>query len=130
VQKYARYFPGVDAALGASYAQIGLPGEAESYYAAILADDPDNSGALSVLGHLKLEAGDTTEAMRLLTRAIAANPAGDFNPYADLANIHQVRGELAPVLELLEQWLRYHPDDERVRNYVRALTGRAPAGSR
>jgi tetratricopeptide (TPR) repeat protein len=130
VQKYAKYFPGVDAALGASYAQIGLPGEAESYYARLLAEDPDNAGALSVLGHLKLQAGDTTEAIRLLTRAIEVNPAGDFNPYADMANIHQMRGELEPVLALLRQWLRYHPDDERVRGYVNALTGQAPAGGR
>jgi tetratricopeptide (TPR) repeat protein len=93
VRKYARYFPGVDAALGATYAQIGMADEAVTYYNDLLRTEPNNASALAILGHLKVEKGDTTGGVADLSRAIQLDPGGDFNPYADLANIYQSRGD-------------------------------------
>ncbi|MDZ4804450.1 MAG: DUF2723 domain-containing protein [Candidatus Eisenbacteria bacterium] len=131
VRKYAQYFPGVDAALGATYAQIGMADNAMAYYGELLKTNPNNAGALAILGHLEIEKGDTTSAIAHLTRAIELDPAGDFNPYADLANIHQTRGDAGAVVQLLQGWLRLHPEDTRVQNYVNSVLGRPPVpGSR
>ena len=131
VRKYAQYFPGVDAALGATYAQIGMADNAMAYYEELLRKTPDNAAALAILGHMEIEKGDTNSGMARLTRAIQLDPASDFNPYADLANIYQNRNDPGSMLQLLEQWLKLHPEDTRVRNYVNAVRGLPPVpGSR
>ncbi|TPW13406.1 MAG: hypothetical protein FD129_1282, partial [bacterium] len=131
VRKYAQHFPGVDAALGATYAQIGLADNAVAYYRELLETNPNNASALAILGHLEVEKGDTTAGIGHLTRAIELDPAGDFNPYADMANICQERGDAGTMVQLLQQWLRHHPEDTRVQNYVNAVLGRSPVpGSR
>ena len=126
IQKYARYFPGVDAALGVTFAQMGMAGEARAYYEKVLAQNPRDVGALAVLGHLKLVGRDTAGAEPLLKKCIEISPAGDFNPYTDLATIYQRRGDFDSLVNLLQQWLRYHPEDTRVRNFLDALMGRTP----
>jgi hypothetical protein len=52
----------------------------------------------------------------LLEKAIAAEPRDDFAPYTELVNILFARGDAARCISLLEQWLGYHPDDQKAKS--------------
>jgi SAM-dependent methyltransferase/tetratricopeptide (TPR) repeat protein len=54
--------------------RAGRTAEARERYEIVLADDPRHGGALHMLGIMAFQAGETEQALTLLTRAAAADP--------------------------------------------------------
>ncbi len=119
--RYVHHFEGVSTALGVAYERMGHTDAAIGYYQQLLARDPDNAEFLGSLGHAQAVSGDTAAAIVNLKRSIEIDPSGDFNPYIELVNIGQNRKDNATVVALLEQWLSYHPDDTRVRQFLESI---------
>jgi tetratricopeptide (TPR) repeat protein len=127
--KFAPEFPGVALAMGAVYERFGDLVAAERMYADVIRRTPYDPRALSAMGHLKTQMGDTTAAIDLMNRAIQLDPESDFNPYAELINIYFEKGDYQKAAGFLEAWLKFHPDDQRVRNTLDMLHGNPPPGA-
>ena len=86
---------------------------ARSQYEAILAQTPDQPGALIALAGLALRASDGTEALRLLVRAREANPRA-LDPRLVLGNAYLQRRSVAAALEVAEEAHALQPNNLRV----------------
>ena len=115
-RKMSPEFPGVVLALGYVYERLGRFADAAAHYEQMSRQYPDDPQIVSQLGYCRAQLGDTASAIDLLEKAIQADPSGDFNPYAHLVNILYARGNTGRCAALLEQWMRYHPDDQRAKS--------------
>ena len=120
-RRISPHFPGIVAALGFVYERLERWTDAAAHYEGQLQAFPGDAILLGNLGRVKAHLGDTTAAVELLEKSIAAEPATDFAPYGDLVNILFVRGETARAASLLTQWLRYHPDDQRAKSSLELI---------
>src|SRR5580693_8619177 len=83
---------------------------AESLYRQVLARQPDHPGALHMLGILICnEHGRAEEAVQLLRRAIAAEPAGAM-AYCTLGQILAASGNASEAIAAFDQSLALGPD--------------------
>ncbi|HEX7880554.1 MAG TPA: tetratricopeptide repeat protein, partial [Candidatus Eisenbacteria bacterium] len=115
-RKMSPHFPGVVAALGYVYERLSRWPDAAAHYEEQLTAFPGDAVLMANLGRVKAHLGDTTAAVALLEKSIAAEPGTDFAPYTELVNILFARGDAARCVSLLEQWLRYHPDDQKAKS--------------
>ena len=69
--------------------------QAEAGYRALLADHPDHSDALNLLGVLQLQGGNAAAAEGLIRRAIKARP--------EVADYHCGHGEALRALDRLDE---------------------------
>lgn len=76
---------------------------ARALYAAVAPHDSGHAAALSNLGLLRLGAGEPTEALTLLDRALAVARTANSDVGTDLARIHARRGRVLLELERLEE---------------------------
>jgi tetratricopeptide (TPR) repeat protein len=60
---------------GVALHRAGVAAEAEELYRRILAQCPDHSDALHMLGYLRFQQGRANEALQLIDQAITANPS-------------------------------------------------------
>jgi hypothetical protein len=123
-RKMSPHFPGVVMALGYVYERLGRWEEARAHYEAQLKVYPGDAALTGQLGSVLAQLGDTTRAIALLEEAIQREPGVDFEPYASLVNLLYNRGEAARAVSLLEQWLRYHPDDTRAKQSLAEIRRR------
>lgn len=126
----SRRIPGVALAMGAVYERFGDLVAAERMYADVIRRTPYDPRALSAMGHLKTQMGDTTAAIDLMNRAIQLDPESDFNPYAELINIYFEKGDYrqGPPASSRPR-SSSTPDDQRVRNTLDMLHGNSPPGA-
>jgi protein O-GlcNAc transferase len=76
--------------------------EAEALYRTVLRSAPDHPDALSLLGLLRLQAQDPTEAASLLQRAVRVRP-GQAEVHADLGDAQQALGQMEEALTSYRQ---------------------------
>jgi tetratricopeptide (TPR) repeat protein len=84
--------------------------EAWQYNAMAVAARPNDALAHSQLGMNYLQLGDLDLSVKHLERARAIDPAHFSHPQLLLAEIHLRRGEKSAAANVLEEFLRYHPD--------------------
>ncbi|HUA60298.1 MAG TPA: tetratricopeptide repeat protein [Verrucomicrobiae bacterium] len=84
--------------------------EAWEYNAMAATLRPNDALAQSQLGMNYFELGDLDLSLKHLERARAIDPAHFSHPQLILAEIHLRRGEKPAAAEVLEEFLRYHPD--------------------
>jgi len=102
---------------------------AEEGLRAVAAECPDDAGALAALGGLDLDAGANEEAIQLLSKAVALNPA-DAELRAQLARGWAQAGDLAKAAAELRQAERLKPEDAEMHSalsQVLAATGELEA---
>jgi tetratricopeptide (TPR) repeat protein len=121
LRRWAHYFDGVDVALGMAYMEIGQREESVRYYEDVLKSAPANAAVWGALGRVRSLQGDTALAVSSLKRSIELAPGRDFTPYLDLINIYRLGGDSQTVIALLESWLKYHPEDTRVAQYLKSI---------
>jgi tetratricopeptide (TPR) repeat protein len=122
-ERISPYFPGIKLALGLVYERMNRLDEAERHFVAMDRDYPNDAQILSRLGHVQALRGDTTGAVRSLEKSLEIDPASEFNPYAELVNIYYKRFDTQKCVQLLNQWLQYHPDDNRARETLNMIRG-------
>jgi len=89
--------------------QHGRLGEAEPIYRRIVATEPDNAEALSLLGTLCQQTGRQEEAVELLRRAVALEP-GRASWHANLGVALKALERYPEGAEALQDALRLRPD--------------------
>jgi len=109
--------PGADgsglSALVASYSQAGRAAEAESFLKDLVARNPKNDEAVTLLGRLAIVTGDPVEAERHLRQAVAIAPQ-DVAHYATLAQFLQNENRPEDAADALRDGIR-QTDSERLR---------------
>ena len=85
---------------------------AEAAYRGALVDTPNNPGAVAALAHLLAGEKKYTEAQKLLTDGLAANP-GDEPMTLQLASIYAAEDKAPEALPMLEAFHAAHPEDLR-----------------
>jgi len=71
---------------------------------------PNDALAHSQLGMTYFQLGDLDLSVKHLERARAIDPAHFSHPQLILSEIHLRRGEKSAAADVLEEFLRYHPD--------------------
>jgi tetratricopeptide (TPR) repeat protein len=96
--------------LGGVLVTLHRADEAWKYNAMAVAVRPNDALAHSQLGMTYFQLGDLDLSVKYLERARAIDPAHFSHPQLILAEIHLRRGEKSAAAEVLEEFLRYHPD--------------------
>jgi len=98
--------------LGGVLVTLHRADEAWKYNAMAVVVRPNDALAHSQLGMTYFQLGDLDLSVKHLERARAIDPAHFSHPQAQLilAEIHLRRGEKSAAAEVLEEFLRYHPD--------------------
>jgi tetratricopeptide (TPR) repeat protein len=96
--------------LGGVLVTLHRADEAWKYNATAVTARPNDALAQSQLGMNYLQLGDLDLSVKHLERARAIDPAHFSHPQLFLAEIHLRRGEKNAAADLLEEFLRYHPD--------------------
>jgi RNA polymerase-associated protein CTR9 len=99
--------------LGAARAGLNDLGKARESFEAALGIDPANVSALIGLGHLEVKSGRPEEAMRLLRRASALNPAA-FEPHFLLATAWSDGKRYEDAIREYKEALRLGGDDPQI----------------
>jgi tetratricopeptide (TPR) repeat protein len=86
------------------------PEDAWQYNSMAVAARPNDALAHSQLGMNYFQLGNLNLSVQQLERARAIDPAHFSHPQLLLAEIHLRRGETRTAADLLEEFLRYHPD--------------------
>ena len=73
---------------------IGRPNVAARLFEQMIALNPDDGVALSSLGNLRMQAGDSAGAISVLSELVARRPL-DANAWFNLGFVHEKRDELA-----------------------------------
>jgi tetratricopeptide (TPR) repeat protein len=107
--------------LGGVLVTVHRADEGMEYNAMAVAMRPNDALAHSQLGMNYFELGDLDLSVKHLERARAIDPAHFSHPQLLLAEIHLRRGEKSEAANVLEEFLRYHPDwpqEKRVRQEI------------
>jgi tetratricopeptide (TPR) repeat protein len=96
--------------LGGVLVTLHRADEAWRYNATAVAVRPNDALAHSQLGMNYFQLGDLDLSVKHLERARAIDPAHFSHPQLFLAEIHLRRGERRAAADVLEEFLRYHPD--------------------
>jgi tetratricopeptide (TPR) repeat protein len=96
--------------LGGVLVTLHRADEAWKYNAMAVAVRPNDALAHSQLGMNYFQLGDLDLSLKHLERARAIDPAHFSHPQLVLAEIHLRRGEKSAAADVLEEFLRYHPD--------------------
>ena len=96
--------------LGGVLVTVHRADEAMQYNAMAVAMRPNDALAHSQLGMNYFELGDLDLSAKHLERARAIDPTHFSHPQLLLAEIHLRRGEKSEAADVLEEFLRYHPD--------------------
>src|SRR5580698_11134382 len=96
--------------LGGVLVTVHRADEGMEYTAMAVAMRPNDALAHSQLGMNYFELGDLDLSVKHLERARAIDPAHFSHPQLLLAEIHLRRGEKSAAADVLEEFLRYHPD--------------------
>ncbi len=101
--------------------------EAASYNKHAVLRQPHDALAHSQLGMSFLQLGQLSQAEKHLREAIRLDPAHFSYPQLHLAEVLLRQGDIAETANLLEQFLKQHPDHEAataIRNKITELRGR------
>jgi tetratricopeptide (TPR) repeat protein len=96
--------------LGGVLVTVHRADEAWQYNAKAVALRPNDALAHSQLGMNNFQLGDLDLSVQHLERARAIDPAHFSHPQLLLAEIYLRRGEKSAAADVLEEFLRYHPD--------------------
>jgi len=94
----------------------------EQEFRAILADCPEDRGALAGLGGIDLDAGANQEAIQLFSKAVALEP-GSEEMHSQLARAWAQAGDLAKAAAELREAARLKPDDPQVHSALAQVLG-------
>ena len=120
--------PTGDRNLAASLFEAGRYAEAAEAYAALLAEDPDDSSLRASYGGVLGAVGRYDEALVQLDRAIELDPL-NAEAYHNRGLVHERRGEREAAIAEYRSALRYRPDYPPSRAALRRLTGSAESGA-
>ncbi len=115
----APWYTGIIITLGDVYEQMGVAEKAEEHYKEMLGYHPDDSRIYYKLGTLLSREGRYQEAEDYFRAGIERMP-NVFYLHAGLAAGFHAQGLDGKARQVLEEWLRRHPDDTRVREYLEA----------
>ncbi len=110
--------------LGGVLVTVHRSEEALKYNTKAVEGRPNDAPANSQMGMNYYELGDPDRSIQYLERARAMDPAHFSHPQLLLARIYEQRGEKKEAAEVLEEFLRYHPDwpeAARLRESIAAL---------
>ena len=96
--------------LGGVLVTVHRAEEAWKYNTMAVAQRPNDALAHSQLGMNYFQLGDLDLSLKHLERARAIDPAHFSHPQLILAEIRLRRGEKSAAADVLEEFLRYHPD--------------------
>lgn len=96
--------------LGGVLVTLNRPQDAWQYNAMAATARPNDALAHSQLGMNYFQLGDLDLSLKHLEKARAIDPAHFSHPQLFLAEIHLRRGEKSAAADVLEEFLRYHPD--------------------
>lgn len=122
----AAYAPLVN--MGGVLLNLGRPDEAWSYNVHAVLREPSDALAHAQLGMTYLVMGKLDLAEKSLLEAIRLDPAHFSYPQTHLAEVYLRRGEKQKAADVLDQFLRQHPDHEnaaRIRAAIGELRGSA-----
>ncbi|MBI5558348.1 MAG: tetratricopeptide repeat protein [Deltaproteobacteria bacterium] len=109
--------------LANGYRQAGQPQQAETIYQQILAKDPDNAQAYSMLGILAGQAGDMERAIQLTQKAIRIAPV-TANFHYNLGIMFKQGGQFAEAIASYRKAVALQPDfDNALYNLGNVLQG-------
>lgn len=91
------------------YHQVGNRKAAKASYVEVLKLDPDNAEALHLLGCVYDDIGNTGQAIKLLARAVKANPKAHAYFY-NLANMLLRQGDYKEAIRHYREAIRLKPD--------------------
>lgn len=111
------WYSGIIITLGDLYEQIGAVDKALEHYKEMLQYHPGDARVYYKLGTLLNRSGRYDEAEKYLRAGIARSP-DVFYLRAALAAGYNERGMKGKTIQVLEEWLRRHPDDQRVKDYL------------
>lgn len=113
----APWYSGIIITLGDVYEQMGVVEKAEEHYREMLEYHPNDSRVYYKLGTLLSREGRHQEAEDYFRAGIERMP-NVFYLHAGLAAGFHAQGLDGEARQVLEEWLRRHPDDTRVREYL------------
>jgi tetratricopeptide (TPR) repeat protein len=111
------WYSGIIITLGDLYEQMGATDKAVEHYKDMLRYHPRDARVYYKLGKVLNKIGRYAEAEQYLREGIARMP-DVFYLRAALAEGYNERGMTDKTRQVLEEWLRRHPDDKKVRDYL------------
>ena len=96
--------------IGAAYLNLGKISLALETNQRCVQLRPDDPLAWSQLGQTQFVLGQFDGALKSLYKASELDPGHGSFPQLVIAEIHRQRGEFVLVIDVLEEFLRYHPD--------------------
>jgi tetratricopeptide (TPR) repeat protein len=112
------WYSGIIISLGELYEQMGAVDKAIEHYKEMLQYHPRDARVYYKLGTLLNKSGRYAEAEQYLKAGIARMP-DVYYLRSVLAEGYSERGMTDKVQEVLEEWLQRHPDDKKIRDYLR-----------
>jgi len=122
-KKISPWYSGVIITLGDLYEQLGRDDRAEAHYREMLMYHPNDGRIYYKLGTLLTRQGRYDEAEEVFRTGIERFPQL-FYLRGGLAASYSAQGMNDKVREILTEWLRKHPEDEKVRRYLESMAPR------
>jgi tetratricopeptide (TPR) repeat protein len=111
------WYSGIVVSLGDLYEQMGALDKAEEHYKGIMEYHSDDPRLPYKYGTLLSKMNRKSEALEMLSGALRRHPSV-FYLHAGMYATYKSMGEDAKAREVLENWLRGHPEDTRVREFL------------